>query len=274
MRINKGKVTLFLSELKKKNISAYASSIAFFFFLSIVPLLILIGTILPYTSLTESNLMQAFEDYVPKALLPLIESIVDEIFLKSAGVMSVAILTVLWSASKGVMALIRGLNAINSVEEKRNFFVVKGMASIYTLIMLIAVILSLFLNVLGDEIVEFALHRLPVLKEFVSFLMHFRFVVVWGVLTILFSVIYSFVPDSKLKFREQVPGAFFSAIVWSVFSWFFSIYISAGGATGIYGSLSIVILVLLWLYFNMYIILMGAYINYFHAHIDFFMKNE
>ena len=247
--------------MKKQNISTYAASIAFFFFLSVVPMLIMICTIIPYTPLTEENLVELVTDMLPDQIDPLAESLISEVYDKSAGILSIAIIATVWSAAKGVLALMRGLNAVNGVEEKRNYFVVRAIASFYTLVMLVGVILSLFVMVFGDQLVKLALHRLPQLQMVVSFAMNFRFLLVWAVLTVLFAAVYAYVPNRKLAFREQIPGAVFSAVAWSIFSWAFSYYLTYGNSYGIYGSLSIIIIVLLWMYFCMYIIMIGAYLN-------------
>lgn len=207
----------FSAQMKKQNISAYAASIAFFFFLSIVPMLMVICTVIPYTPLTEENLVQAITDITPDIADPLAESLVADVYDQSAGILSIAAIATLWSAAKGVMALMQGLNAVNGVTEKRNYFVVRGVACFYTFVMLIVVILSLFLNVFGNRFVDIALYRIPQLKHLVSLAMHFRFLVVWAVLTLLFAMIYAFLPDDKLRFREQIPGATFSAVVWNLF---------------------------------------------------------
>lgn len=247
--------------MKKQNINAYAASIAFFFFLSVVPMLIMICTIIPYTPLTQEDLVMLVQDLTPEMVDPLVESLISDVYDKSAGILSVAIIATIWSAAKGVMALMQGLNAINGVEEKRNYFIIRGIASLYTVVMLVVVILSLFIMVFGNQLVNLALHRIPNLRKVVAFAMNFRFVLVWVILTILFAAIYTYVPDKKLKFKEQIPGAVFSAVVWSMFSWGFSIYVTYGNSYGIYGSLSIIIIVLLWMYFCMYITMIGAYLN-------------
>lgn len=251
----------FSDQMRKQNINAYAASIAFFFFLSVVPMLMMICTIIPYTPLTEEDLVMAVTDLTPELVDPLAESLVSDVYDNSAGILSVAVIATIWSASKGVMALMQGLNAINDVEEKRNYFVIRAIASLYTVVMLIVVILSLFLMVFGNQLVNLALHRVPNLKSVVSFAMNFRFILVWVILTLLFAAIYAYVPNRKLKFKEQIPGAVFSAVVWSVFSWGFSIYVTYGNSYGVYGSLSIIIIVLLWMYFCMYITMIGAYLN-------------
>lgn len=253
----------FSTHMRKQNISAYAASIAFFFFLSVVPMLILICTILPFTPLTQENLVSAVTDLTPDMLDPLAISLISDVYNRSAGILSVAAIATVWSAGKGVMALMQGLNVVNGVEDTRNYFFIRLIASFYTVVMLVVVILSLFFMVFGNQLVTLALHRIPRLEALVSFIMNFRFIFVWAILTLLFAAIYAYVPDRKLKFREQLFGAVFSAVVWSVFSWGFSIYVTYGNTYGIYGSLSIIIIVLLWLYFCMYITMIGAYLNRF-----------
>lgn len=264
----------FSGKMKKQNISTFAASTAFFFFLSVVPMLIMVCTIIPYTPLTEGDLVEAVTDLTPDQVDPLVESLISDIYDKSAGVLSIALIATVWSASKGVMALMRGLNAINGVEEKRNYFVVRAVASFYTVVMLVVVILSLFLMVFGDQLVTLALHRFPQLRQVVSFAMNFRFLLVWAVLSVLFAAVYTYVPDKKLVFKEQIPGAVFSSVVWSVFSWAFSYYVTYGNSYGIYGSLSIIVIVLLWMYFCMYIVMIGAYLNRYFESVNKALVNS
>ncbi len=254
-------VTEVTSQIRKQNISAHAASTAFFLFLSMVPMLIVLCTIIPYTPLTEENLVVVLTDLTPEIIDPVITGLISEVYDKSAGVLSLAVIITIWSAAKGVMALMNGLNDINDVEEKRNYFLVRMVASFYTVIMLIVMILSLVLMVFGNRLVALLLYRVPQLQAFVSFMMNFRFIFVWFVLTILFGMIYTYIPNIKLKFKEQLLGAMFSAIVWSVFSWGFSIYVDWQRSSSIYGSLSIIVFVMLWMYFCMYIILIGAHLN-------------
>jgi len=258
----------FSRQMNKKKINDFAASTAFFFFLSVVPMLIMICTIIPYTPLTEDNLVEAVTDVLPDMVAPVAESLIADIYDRSAGILSIAIIATLWSASKGVMALMRGLNAVNDVEEQRNFLVVRVIAAFYTIVMLFVVILSLFVMVFGDQLVNLILHRVPRLRQVVSFAMNFRFLLVWAVLSLLFAAVYAYVPNKKLNFKEQVPGAVFAAVVWSGFSWGFSAYVTYGNSYGIYGSLAVIIIVLLWMYFCMYIIMIGAYLNQYFASVN------
>ena len=251
----------FTIQMKKQNISAFAASTAFFFFLSLVPMLIMVCTIIPFTPLTEEHLLEAVTDITPPQLDGLAAGLISSVYDKSAGILSVAIIATIWSAGKGVMALMQGLNAVNDVEEHRNYFVIRGVASFYTLVMLLVLILSLFVMVFGEQLVLLIWHRVPQLKRLISLILNFRFLFVWGILILLFSGIYAYVPDRKQKLKEQIPGAVFAAVSWSILSWGISMYLYFGNPYGIYGSLSVIIVVLLWMYFCMYIILVGAYFN-------------
>lgn len=258
----------FSDKMKKKNISAYAASTAFFFFLSLVPMLMVICTVLPYTLLTEENLVSVVTDVTPAAMDALATELIEEVYQKSAGALSLAIIATIWSAGKGVLALMRGLNAINNVDEKRNYLIVRLLASFYTVIMLIVMILFLGVMVFGNQLVTLILHRIPQMWGLVSLYMEFRFLFVWVIMTFLFAFVYAYVPNKKLRYKEQIPGACFSAVVWSVFSWGFSIYVSRSGIYSVYGSLAIIIIVMIWMYLGMYIVMIGAYLNLYFQPVN------
>ena len=258
----------FNKKMSEKNISAYAASTAFFIFLSLVPMLMVICTMIPYTPLTEENLTSAITEVTPDLIDGLVKDLVTDVYQRSSTILPVATIVMIWTAAKGVMALMGGLNAINDVQERRNYFVVWFIAAIYTVVMLIATVIALVMMVLGSRLVDVVLARIPQLEVIFSLVINLRFIFSWIVLTLLFAVIYTFVPSKKLCFREQIPGASFTAVVWSVFSWGFSIYINYSDSFSIYGSLSLIIIAMIWMYFCMYIIMIGAYLNCFFSPVN------
>lgn len=251
----------FGKRMNKKNISAFAASTAFFLFLSLIPMLILLCAIVPYTTLTEGNLMAFFTEITPDLLDSLVISIITDVYDKSAGVISIAAIATIWSAAKGMLALIRGLNEINDVDEDRNYIVLRGLASFYTILMLLVILVSLVVMVFGNVLVAGILRSIPKIKPLFDFLMHFRLLFSLLLLTVGFAMIYAFIPNKKLKFRLQIPGAVFSAVVWNVFSWAFSVYIGKINDFSTYGNLATIIISMLWIYMGIYIIMIGAYIN-------------
>lgn len=251
----------FSSQMARKNISAFAASAAFFLFLSLVPMLMALCAVLPYTSLTADNLIMAIMRILPNAIDDFVVRVVYDVYSRTTGTITVFAIVTIWSAAKAMLALIQGLNAVNDIEERRNYLWLRTIACFYTIIILIAVILSVFVMVFGNVIVDIALKDFPQLQVVVQFIMHFRFVFSWLVLTIIFALIYTFVPAVKQKYKKQLPGAVFSAVVWSIASYVFAVYVENYNGFGTYGSLTTVVILMFYFYMVMYILLIGAHIN-------------
>lgn len=253
----------FARHMSKTNVNAYAASAAFFIFLSLIPCIIVLCSLLPYTPLQKSDLQEAVRQVMPLPMVSFMLSLIDSLYNSTVGVLSMAAVVMIWSAGKGMLALMRGLNAVNGVVEDRNYVVQRLLASFYTVIMLILLLVSLVLMVFGDTLVRVLNQYIPVLDELLDFLMLFKPLFSWGILTGAFMLIYAYVPNVKLKVKNQFPGALFAAIAWNLFSWGFSIYIENFNGLDIYGSLSAIVVIMLWFYFCMYLLLVGAHINRF-----------
>lgn len=265
----------FGKQMSKKNISAFAASTAFFLFLSLIPALMLLCSIVPYTPLTEANLMSAARQITPDAMDALVTGIIADVYDKSVGIISITAVATLWSAGKGVLALLRGLNAVNDVEENRNYLLLRLVACLYIVLLLAAVLLSLLIMVFGNSIIRLIEENIPQTSYLFDLLIHFRTPFVWAVLTIVIALMYAYVPGTRQGFKMQLPGAVFAAIAWSVMTWAFSIYVDVFNGFTTYGSLTTIIILMLWLYAEMYIIMVGAYMNrYFKPAFQFFVGKK
>lgn len=265
----------FGKHMGRKNISAFAASTAFFLFLSLIPALMLLCALIPYTPLTRENLMNVATQISPDAVNPLLKSVIVDVYDKSVGIISVTAIATLWSAGKGMLALIQGLNAINDVEENRNYFLLRMVASMYTVLILIAVLLSLLVNVFGKTLIGIIEGMIPQSAYLFNLLVHFRTPFMWVILTLMIALMYTYVPGTKLGFKMQIPGAGFAAVGWSFMTWTFSIYVDEFNGFNTYGNLTTIIILMLWLYAGMYIILVGAYMNrYFKPAFQFFIGKK
>lgn len=252
----------FLKKMKEDHINAYAAQTAYFMILSFIPFILMILTLIKYTPVTKADLLSAAVDILPSSVDPMVISIVDEVYNKSGAVLSISAITAAWSAGKGVMAIIQALNTINDIEDEKGYFLVRLRAALYTVIFVVAVVLSLIIIVFGNKILRIIERQHPVVIQLTSRLYDIKNFAVLGVLTLLFWVMFKFIPRKAMKKTKQFPGAFISAIAWTLFSFGFSIYIDLSpGFTNMYGSLTTIILVMLWLYGCMYIMLVGAEIN-------------
>lgn len=265
----------FGKHMSKKNISAFAASTAFFLFLSLIPALMLLCAILPYTPVTKANLMYLAREITPDAMDALLVSIISDVFDKSVGIISVTVAATLWSAGKGVLALMRGLNAINDVEENRNYLLLRIVASLYLILMIFAVLLSLLIMVFGNSLIRLIEGFVPQTSYLFDILIHFRTPLVWAVLTVIIALMYAYVPGTRQGFKIQLPGAVFAAVAWSIMTWAFSLYVDEFNGFTMYGNLTTIIILMLWLYAAMYIILAGAFINrYFKPAFQFFIGKK
>ncbi len=255
------------------NISAYASSTAFFFFLSIVPILLILSTIITFTPLSKDALLDAVMSALPVALNDTAIRFIDQIYDKAHTILPIAIVVAIWSAGKGMMALQMGLNVAHGVREDRNFIIIRLQASFYMIVTLVALLLTFAVSMIGKTLIKYVSKLAPHMLDLAHFFVRYRFIVGWAALTIIFTLIYTVVPNMKLKKRYQVPGAALAAVGWQLLALGFSVYVDYFGGMSVYGSLSTIVIALMWLYMSMYILLIGANLNrYFKPLIRVFYK--
>ena len=157
----------------------------------------------------------------------------------------------------------KGLNSVYHIDETRNYFYMRLRSAFYIVFFMIALILAMVLLVFGNKIQEALLSNVPFLQQFSGFIISVRTVVTLVILALLFWGMYVLLPNRRhVQVLSQLPGAIVTAFTWSIFSYGFSIYFEmVGQMSRIYGSLTTVIMIMLWLYFCMWLLFIGAEIN-------------
>lgn len=245
---------------------AYAAQAAYFFVLSMIPIILLLLTMVQFTSLTKDYIMNAVLQAFPTTVEGLIESIVDQVYSQSGTIIPITVLVALWSAGRGVLSITNGLNCVYESRETRNYVYLRIRASLYTVIFLVAIILSLVLSVFGNRIAIMLNQHFPVLVRLIDTVIRSRTLITLCILTLFWDTVYKYLPNrkniGKTTMKKQLPGAIFTACAWQVISFVFSIYLDIfTGFTTMYGSLTMIILIMLWLYMCMYVILLGGEVN-------------
>ena len=261
-----GKVYSLAASVSSHHTGAYAAQAAYFFVLSLIPIILLLLTLVQFTPVTQPDVMAAVKQVFPRSVEGLIVSIVNQVYAQSGTVIPVTIVVALWSAGKGVLAMTSGLNLIYENTESRNYIYLRFRASFYTVIFILAIVLSLTLSVFGNSISLVVYKHVPVLTKVMDLIIRIRTLLTLVVLTLFWDLVYKFLPDrthlSKTTMKQQLPGAVFTSCGWLLMSFVFSIYLDIfTGFTDMYGSLTTIILIMLWLYFCMYIILLGGELN-------------
>lgn len=253
-------------EISKDHVGAYAAQSAYFFMLSMIPIILLLLTLVQFTPVTKADVMTAVLQVFPSSVSEMVISIVNQVYNQSATIIPLTILVALWSAGKGVLAMNSGLNSIYKCHETRNYIVLRIRATFYTLIFIGVIVLLLLGSVFGNILSLFISEHIPLLNSVAEAVIEKRTIVSSVVLVLASIFVYKFLPNRKDDYKNQIPGAIFSAIGWLTLSWIFSVYVDIfQGFSDMYGSLTTIILIMLWLYFCMYSILLGAEINKFCA---------
>lgn len=250
------------SDISEDHVGAYAAQSAYFFMLSMIPIILLLLTMVQFTPVTKADVMTAVIQVFPASVDSLITSIVNQVYNQSTGIIPVTVIVALWSAGKGVLSMTSGLNCIYSCRETRNYIVLRIRATIYTVLFIIVIILLLVLSVFGNTLNLFIADHIPFLRKIADWLIETRTFITPTVLILFSLMIYRFLPNRRERFRDQLPGAMFAAVGWMVVSWVFSIYLDVfEGFSSMYGSLTTIVLIMLWMYFCMYCILLGGEMN-------------
>lgn len=257
-----GKIFKFIDRLAEDHVGAYAAQSAFFLVLSLIPIILLLLTLVQYTPVTKADVMTAAYEVFPTSIRTTIVSIINEVYNQSRAIIPVTALVAIWSAGRGTMAITNGLNCIHQQTETRNYFVLRLRAAFYTVLLIVAIVLCLLLLGFGNSISLLINQYVPVLRYVTEFIIEIRTAAIICTLTIFTACVYRFLPNYRRKFRFQLPGAIFTAFGWAAASFLISIYMDIfKGFSNMYGSLTTIVLIMLWFYFCMYILLIGGEIN-------------
>lgn len=261
-------IRAFSGKLRDDSISAFAAQAAFFIILSVFPFLMFLLTLLNYLPFTLKDCEDFVINLLPNLVSSFVSTILSEVSFQTSGtVLSITMLAALWSASRGVLALSRGLNSVYGYRETRNYFRVRAVSTLYTLVFAVLLILTLILLVFGNQLYRLIIAHIPFLGNAAFLILSMRTLIVMLILTFFFLLLYLVLPNRRSSFFCELPGAILSAGGWLGFSYLFSFYIDhMSSLSATYGSLTAVVVCMLWLYACMYIVFIGAEINNLLSH--------
>lgn len=247
------------------NIYVVAAGVAFFGIFALFPGL---ASLISFYALVSdpAEVQRQFvsvKDIIPEEAYRIIFQQIQDIVTTSTGRLSMGfaggLLLTIWGASRGMKALIAGLNVAYRVEESRGFIKLNLMAMFLTVCAVLFVIVSLLFIVV-----------IPPVLAFFDFLFEYRgiiFVSRWILLAVFtifgLTLIYRYAPDtSREKWEWFSVGALIVTILWLLGSYLFSYYVTNfGNYNEVYGSMGAFIILLMWFYLTAYLVLFGAQLN-------------
>lgn len=249
--------------LKPMNISIRGAYTSFFLILSLFPSLMILFCLLSYTSYGVEEVLALAAMVLPEPFLPLAQRLLNGAYDNASGtVLSLSIITALWSASRGMLGLIEGMNAVYGIEEKRNYFATRGISTLYTLLIVVVLVLTLVLHVFGTTILDYLRMTTHPVLLFLMDLIDLRFFLLFFVQTVFFTAMYVVLPNRKNSVIKSLPGALFASVGWLTVSDLFSLYVEYFPRyANIFGSVYAAALAMLWLYFCISILFYGGALN-------------
>lgn len=260
----------FAQRVWQDRVSVYAAQASFFAVISAVPLVSLLANIVKLvwpTAAERENVIAFFDGTVPDSILDTAVRLFDQVASTAAvPVLSISAVFIWWSAAKGVGAIREGVQTVYEAPRVRGYIRKMCSSVAYTLVFVMLILSVIGLLLFGEFLFTLLRTHLPHLQVVLDRLLYFKTPIFLVVLSFVFTLLYTAVSRRSAvvghRFRDHIPGAVLAAVGWLVFSWAYSFYMThASRPALLYGSLTALCLIMLWLYFCMIILLCGAEVN-------------
>lgn len=260
-------VSPLLDKVNDDNISAIAGQSAFYFILAVVPLAMFGLSILQNLHIPVETLEEFLGLVLNESTSAYVSEFLSNMYNDSSGISVITLIVTLWSAAQGIHSIINGLNRIHHTYENRNWLFLRFRAMIVTLILIVILFATMLVFVLGSTLNNLLTPYIEHLPDFIEMLYNFRYFIVYVYLIIIFALIYRNVPNlekdvrKEYSVRNQLPGAVICATAWFVMSVGISIYVDDYNGFSIYGGLTRLAVMMIWLYMCLLFLMIGAEVN-------------
>lgn len=247
----------------QSNASTYAASSSFFILLSVFPTVLFILALLPYLPISLEQWLNFLEELVPTPFFPLVTYVFDTVRTNSTlTLLSLSAITTLWSASRGILYISDGLDAVLQHHTRRRYLYRRIMSIIYFLLLALALSTMLTVHVFGETVLAACIRWFPHILDLVEALYHLRFFYFILIFGLVFSLIYWLFPRRALRFRCCLISGILAALGWIIISQVFSIYVNYfAGYIKAYGGIGLLILTCIWLDICLILFLYGAVLS-------------
>jgi membrane protein len=256
-----------VQEFQRDDALGLAAQLAYYLILALFPFILVLVSLMGTFGSEElaSEVLGYFRQVMPEEAYTLIKTYTGDVISgnrPAPGLLSFGILFTIWTASGAFSALINALNRAYDVQETRPFWKAKGIAILMTLGLSVLILVGVLLLVVGEPIGRTIanIFGLGELFELVWNIVRWPVALFFMVFTV--ALLYYFAPDVDQPFRWITPGGLIGVLLWVLASVAFSFYVNNFGSYDrTYGSIGVVIILLLYLYISSLTILFGAELN-------------
>jgi membrane protein len=258
-------VVFFVRGLQKGALTTRASSIAFHFFLASLPALIYFITLLPILPIPnlESSLLSLLYSILPEEVYNVLESTITDMFIRRTGLQFFGIVIALVFATNAVNGMIQAFNATYHSLETRTWWQRRGVAAFLVVIMFFLVTIALSLILFGRMGINLLVENELINTRFTIYIIRLtKWIVIIALIYFALSFLYWLGPSRKMRWKFYSAGSTLSSILVIGTSLIFSAVMNNFGQFNkFFGSISTLIIILLWIYLNSVALLIGFELN-------------
>jgi len=258
--------TFFFKEIGKDSLVNKSSSLAYSFMLAIFPGIIFLFTLIPFIPIKgfQDQLLSLMELVLPHNAFDAFETTLKDIIKKQNGrLLSFGFISAIFFATNGVKNLMKAFNKSSLIIETRSWLKQRLIALILTLVICFSIIICISAMALGEILLNYIKTELHIKDSLAVYAIQLTR---WALLAILYfitiSVLYRYGPSHAKKWKLFSAGSWLATILAFLTMWGFSFYINNFGSYNkVYGSIGTLIVVMIWLYLNSLILLIGFELN-------------
>lgn len=246
----------------KPEMKVLPGQLAFFLVLSIIPIIVLIGVICSAINLPVENFTNSINNLFPKGVGDLLIPFINGEGLNiTIGISMILGFTL---ASNGPHSIIITSNTLYGINHS-NYLARRIKALLLTILLLVLFIFTIIVLVFGNDILHFILN-LEFVSSFSSLIYNIVIILKWpiglSIIYVFVKLIYTIAPDTSIPSRYNTRGSIFTTVLWSIVTVAYSYYVTNFNNYNIfYGSLTNIIILMLWVYILSYILVFGMAIN-------------
>jgi membrane protein len=259
-------VDFFIRGIQRGSITSRASAFSFNFFLAVFPAIIFFFTIIPYIPISgfQDTLLDLLRDFIPEKVYGTVEETLFDIIKRPhGGLLSVGFILAMYFSTNGINSLIESFNQTYHTIETRSAFKQRLVSILLVLILSVLVIVAIVLMIVGPVVLEFLAQRDILHNNFTIRLIIFgKWIVVVALFFFAFSFLYYLAPAKSGHFRFISAGSSLATLLTILTSVGFNYYANNFiRYNSLYGSIGTLMIVMLWIYFNAIIVLIGFELN-------------
>ena len=256
----------FLHYYHVSDIELTSVAVAYYWLISIFPLLMIVVNILPYFQIPISNFLLTIKEFLPDTIYEVVAKIVREVLTQpSTGLLSFAILSALWTFSKSMDFLQKAFNKAYGVAKNRGIISHQLMSLLVSFGLQILFALALFLSMFGHMLLDLLKNYWKSESSLFAYLQDFTGPLIYVFLFAILIMLYYFLPNVKIgRIRYVLPGSLFVLLtlisLLTIFSAYFNNYVNYLVDVRFFSSI-IVVVMMFWFIIIAKLLIVGAVIN-------------